>query len=116
MLFNLSNINFKTSSRNVTMDTLALKLTVPTTKPVVDFHHQVVAHARHTKRGFETPPSFYMLFYVLYTKLFHFLFYVLNKCFNRNPILYNFQVFIILNFLIIFYFSIYNIYITLDWI
>ena len=28
-----------------------LRLTVPTAKPVVDFHHQVVAHAGRTKTG-----------------------------------------------------------------
>ena len=30
------------------MDTLAVQLTLPTTKRVVDFHHQVVAHAGRT--------------------------------------------------------------------
>ncbi|WP_220693853.1 hypothetical protein, partial [Salipaludibacillus neizhouensis] len=28
-----------------------LPLTVPTTKSVVDFHHQVVRHAGHTRKG-----------------------------------------------------------------
>ena len=32
------------------MDTLAVQLTLPTTKRVVDFHHQVVAHAGRTKK------------------------------------------------------------------
>ncbi|WP_460224354.1 hypothetical protein, partial [Bacillus cereus] len=27
-----------------------LSLTVPTAKPVVDFHHRVVVHAGHTKK------------------------------------------------------------------
>ena len=27
-----------------------LQLTVPTTKPVVDFHHLVITHAKHTKK------------------------------------------------------------------
>ena len=30
------------------MDTLAVQLTLPTTKRVVDFHHQAIAHAGRT--------------------------------------------------------------------
>ena len=33
---------------HLAMDTLAVQLTLPTTKRVVDFHHQVVAHAGRT--------------------------------------------------------------------
>jgi hypothetical protein len=33
---------------HLTMDTLAVRLTVPTAKSVADFHRQVVAHAGHT--------------------------------------------------------------------
>ena len=33
------------------MDTLAVQLTLPTTKRVVDFHHQVVAHAGRTRKS-----------------------------------------------------------------
>ena len=32
------------------MDTLAVRLTLPTTKRVVDFHHQAIAHAGRTTR------------------------------------------------------------------
>ncbi|MBD9172782.1 MAG: hypothetical protein EGP83_06525 [Clostridiales bacterium] len=36
---------------HLTMDTLAVRLTLPTTKRVVDFHHQAIAHGgRTTKR------------------------------------------------------------------
>ncbi|WP_237665537.1 hypothetical protein, partial [Tetragenococcus koreensis] len=38
-------------------------LTVPTAKPVVDFHHQVIAHAERTKKVIdvilETPVTFF---------------------------------------------------------
>ena len=33
---------------HLTMDTLAVQLTLPTTKRVVDFHHQVIAHGGRT--------------------------------------------------------------------
>ena len=33
---------------HLTMDTLAVRLTLPTTKRVVDFHHQAIAHAGRT--------------------------------------------------------------------
>ena len=37
---------------HLTMDTLAVRLTLPTTKRVVDFHHQAIAHGgRTTKRA-----------------------------------------------------------------
>ena len=32
-------------------DTLAVRLTLPTTKRVVDFHHQAIAHAGRTRRA-----------------------------------------------------------------
>jgi hypothetical protein len=32
------------------MDTLAVQLVVPTTKPTADFHRQVTAHAGRTKK------------------------------------------------------------------
>ena len=32
----------------LTADTLAVRLTLPTTKRVVDFHHQAIAHAGRT--------------------------------------------------------------------
>ena len=35
------------------MDTLAVQLTLPTTKRVVDFHHQVVAHAGRTRKSLD---------------------------------------------------------------
>jgi hypothetical protein len=34
---------------HLTMDTLAVQLVVPTTKPTADFHRQVTAHAGRTK-------------------------------------------------------------------
>jgi hypothetical protein len=34
---------------HLTMDTLAVQLVVPTTKPTADFHRQVIAHAGRTK-------------------------------------------------------------------
>ena len=37
---------------HLAMDTLAVRLTLPTTKRVVDFHHQAIAHAGRTG---ETP-------------------------------------------------------------
>jgi hypothetical protein len=40
------------------MDTLAVRLTLPTAKRVVDFNHQVVAHAGLTRRnGAVSTPS-----------------------------------------------------------
>ncbi|EPF0070382.1 hypothetical protein ACSN5P_002239, partial [Staphylococcus pseudintermedius] len=44
-----------------------LSLTVPTTKPVTDFHRQDVTHAGRTKKGarnisFVDAPTFYHLF------------------------------------------------------
>ena len=40
------------------MDTLAVRLTLPTTKRVVDFHHQAIAHAgRTTKRELRHGPK-----------------------------------------------------------
>ena len=33
---------------HLTMDTLAVQLVVPTTKPTADFHHLVIAHAGRT--------------------------------------------------------------------
>ena len=33
---------------HLTMDTLAVRLTLPTTKRVVDFHHQAIAHGGRT--------------------------------------------------------------------
>ena len=38
------------------MDTLAVRLTLPTTKRVVDFHHQAIAHGGRTN---ETNPHFW---------------------------------------------------------
>ena len=35
---------------HLTMDTLAVRLTLPTTKRVVDFHHQAIAHGGRTDR------------------------------------------------------------------
>ncbi|WP_225624370.1 hypothetical protein, partial [Thermoanaerobacterium thermosaccharolyticum] len=35
---------------HLTMDTLAVQLVVPTTKPTADFHRQVTAHAGRTKK------------------------------------------------------------------
>ena len=35
---------------HLTMDTLAVRLTLPTTKRVVDFHHQAIAHAGRTAK------------------------------------------------------------------
>ena len=38
---------------HLSVDTLAVRLTLPTTKRVVDFHHQAIAHAgRTTKREY----------------------------------------------------------------
>ena len=34
----------------LTADTLAVRLTLPTTKRVVDFHHQAIAHGGRTKK------------------------------------------------------------------
>ena len=34
----------------LTADTLAVRLTLPTTKRVVDFHHQAIAHGGRTTR------------------------------------------------------------------
>ena len=39
---------------HLAMDTLAVRLTLPTTKRVVDFHHQAIAHAGRTLPPF--PP------------------------------------------------------------
>ena len=36
---------------HLTMDTLAVRLTLPTTKRVVDFHHQAITHGGRTKKG-----------------------------------------------------------------
>ena len=36
---------------HLTMDTLAVQLMVPTTKPIADFHRLVTAHAGQTKKG-----------------------------------------------------------------
>ena len=33
------------------MDTLAVRLTLPTTKRVVDFHHQAIAHGGRTTKN-----------------------------------------------------------------
>ena len=35
---------------HLAMDTLAVRLTLPTTKRVVDFHHQAIAHGGRTIR------------------------------------------------------------------
>ena len=35
---------------HLAMDTLAVRLTLPTTKCVVDFHHQVIAHGGRTRK------------------------------------------------------------------
>ena len=35
----------------LTADTLAVRLTLPTTKRVVDFHHQAIAHSGRTTSG-----------------------------------------------------------------
>ena len=35
---------------HLTMDTLAVQLMVPTTKPIADFHCQVIAHVGRTKK------------------------------------------------------------------
>ena len=37
----------------LTADTLAVQLTLPTTKRVVDFHHQAIAHGGRTRKGTE---------------------------------------------------------------
>ena len=34
----------------LTADTLAVRLTLPTTKRVVDFHHQAIAHGGRTRK------------------------------------------------------------------
>ena len=45
---------------HLTMDTLAVRLTLPTTKRVVDFHHLAIAHAgRTTLAGGIYRPLFY---------------------------------------------------------
>ena len=36
---------------HLAMDTLAVRLTLPTTKRVVDFHHQAIAHAGRNRVG-----------------------------------------------------------------
>ena len=36
---------------HLAMDTLAVRLTLPTTKCVVDFHHQAIAHAGRTAKS-----------------------------------------------------------------
>ena len=38
----------------LTADTLAVRLTLPTTKRVVDFHHQAIAHGGRTRQQAET--------------------------------------------------------------
>ena len=40
---------------HLAMDALAVRLTLPTTKRVVDFHHQAIAHAGRTTRKGLTP-------------------------------------------------------------
>lgn len=35
----------------LTVDTLAVRLTLPTTKRVVDFHHQAIAHGGRTRNA-----------------------------------------------------------------
>ena len=35
----------------LTVDTLAVRLTLPTTKRVVDFHHQAIAHGGRNRVG-----------------------------------------------------------------
>jgi NADH:ubiquinone oxidoreductase subunit 4 (subunit M) len=47
---------------HLTMDTLAVQLVVPTTKPTADFHRQVTAHAGRTKNKTEVYPGF--IFYM----------------------------------------------------
>lgn len=42
---------------HLSVDTLAVRLTLPTTKCVVDFHHQAIAHAGRTAQGRKTFPS-----------------------------------------------------------
>ena len=39
---------------HLTMDTLAVRLTLPTTKRVVDFHHQAIAHGGRTSEKART--------------------------------------------------------------
>ena len=36
---------------HLTMDTLAVRLTLPTTKRVMDFHHQAIAHGGRTTKS-----------------------------------------------------------------
>ena len=36
---------------HLTMDTLAVRLTLPTTKRVMDFHHQAIAHGGRTSKS-----------------------------------------------------------------
>jgi len=50
---------------HLTMDTLAVRLTLPTTKRVVDFHHQAIAHGGRTASDGEAvpaSPSFFVIF------------------------------------------------------
>ena len=46
---------------HLTMDPLAVRLTLPTTKRVVDFHHQAIAHGGRTRisgREQSLPPQY----------------------------------------------------------
>src|SRR5699024_12487975 len=50
-----------------------LRLTVPTAKPVVDFHHQVIAHAGHTYKREQlifSMPSLLMNYFFVGRSLF----------------------------------------------
>ena len=46
-----------------------LWLTVPTAKPVADFHRQVITHAEHTTKN-KNKQSYGCLFFILYAKYF----------------------------------------------
>ena len=58
-----------------TMDTLAVRLTLPTTKRVVDFHHQAIAHGGRTTQN-KRPTRFGRSFGVLSRKMY------LDFCFD----------------------------------
>lgn len=52
---------------HLSVDTLAVRLTLPTTKRVVDFHHQAIAHAGRTAKaatGLVPVAAFYTLCYI----------------------------------------------------
>ena len=65
---------------HLAVDTLAVRLTLPTTKRVVDFHHQAIVHGGRTSEKTGIAAGFS---YLLLIKLSGF-FLFLSSCFRQN--------------------------------